>query len=93
MTPRQPANDDRFFAEGLDSVRRLVRPRAGPIPPAAADVLISFEVDAVHTVHARAAQSGVPFELSLRNEAIGQRHFTTADADRRAVDVIQLIPH
>lgn len=54
-------------------------------------VLVTFEVDDVDSVYARAGSLGLPIELELRDEDFGQRHFMTSDPDGLLVDVVQLI--
>jgi catechol 2,3-dioxygenase-like lactoylglutathione lyase family enzyme len=59
---------------------------------AAGGVLVTFETDDVDALHARARTLGLPIELSLRDEAFGQRHFMTRDPAGLLLDVVQLIP-
>jgi catechol 2,3-dioxygenase-like lactoylglutathione lyase family enzyme len=74
-----------FVAHDHDSVpgRFRVLPRG---------VLVTIEVDDVDAVFARARDLGLSIEMSLRDEAFGQRHFMTVDPDGLLVDVVKLIP-
>jgi catechol 2,3-dioxygenase-like lactoylglutathione lyase family enzyme len=64
---------------------------AGDVSPSAG-LLVTVEVDDVDAVHERAVAMEVPIELTLRDEAWGQRHFIARDPDGTAVDVVQVIP-
>jgi catechol 2,3-dioxygenase-like lactoylglutathione lyase family enzyme len=68
----------------------------GTVPEAfrrpAQGVLITFEVDDVDALYARALELRLPIALSLRDEKFGQRHFMTVDPDGLLVDVVKIIP-
>lgn len=57
-----------------------------------AGVALTVEVDDVATVHARAAQLGLPVHGEPRDEEWGQRHFHTQDPTGLLVDVVEPIP-
>ncbi len=66
------------------------------VPPsdrvAARGVFVTFETDDVDALHERAAQLGLPIEVSLRDEAFGQRHFMVRDPSGLLLDIVKLIP-
>jgi catechol 2,3-dioxygenase-like lactoylglutathione lyase family enzyme len=55
-------------------------------------VLVTVEVPAADSVHARARAFGLPIVQELRDEEFGQRHFMTVDPNGLLVDVVQVIP-
>jgi catechol 2,3-dioxygenase-like lactoylglutathione lyase family enzyme len=57
----------------------------------ASGLLINFEVKDVDAVHERLKAAGLPFLLTLRDEAFGQRHFITRDPNGVLIDVIKPI--
>lgn len=58
----------------------------------AGGLLLNFEVADVDTEYARAQSEGLDVQLSLRDEAFGQRHFIVRDPNGVLIDVIQPIP-
>lgn len=58
----------------------------------ASGLLINFEVEDVDAEYQRAQAGGLPILLSLRDEAFGQRHFTTQDPSGVLIDIIKPIP-
>lgn len=73
-----------IVARDHDSVPAAFRARA-------AGLLVTVEVADVDAVHARAAERGLPFHVTLRDEDWGQRHFITEDPDGVLVDVVKVI--
>jgi hypothetical protein len=65
------------------------------VPPAfrrpSAGALVTIGVR-TSTPITSAQASGLPIELSLRDEDWGQRHFITPDPNELAVDGVQVIP-
>ena len=86
LDPASPAVQLGFVARDHETVpaRFRVLPRG---------VLVTVEVDDADAIHARARDLGLPIELTLRDEAFGQRHFMTVDPDGLLVDVVKIIPH
>jgi catechol 2,3-dioxygenase-like lactoylglutathione lyase family enzyme len=84
--PAVPAVQLGFVARDHETgpARLRTRPRG---------VLVTVEVEDADAIFARARDLGLPIELSLRDEAFGQRHFMTVDPDGLLVDVVKLIPH
>lgn len=58
----------------------------------AGGLLLNFEVADVDAEYARVQSEGLDVQLSLRNEAFGQRHFIVRDPNGVLIDVIQPIP-
>ncbi len=55
-------------------------------------LLLNFEVDDVDGEYRRLAEAGLPMDLTLRDEAWGQRHFITHDPNGVLIDVIRNTP-
>ena len=55
-------------------------------------LLINFEVEDVDAEYERARANALPILLTLRDEAVGQRHFITKDPNGVLIDVIKVIP-
>jgi uncharacterized glyoxalase superfamily protein PhnB len=55
-------------------------------------LLLNFEVPDVDSEYARAQAEGLDVQLTLRDEAFGQRHFIVRDPNGVLIDVIQPIP-
>ncbi|WP_370676908.1 VOC family protein [Pleomorphomonas sp. PLEO] len=58
----------------------------------ASGLLLNFEVEEVDAAYESARDSGLPIELSLRDEDFGQRHFITRDPNGVLIDVVKPIP-
>jgi uncharacterized glyoxalase superfamily protein PhnB len=58
----------------------------------AGGMLLNFEVADVDAEYARVQSEGLDVQLSLRDEAFGQRHFIVRDPNGVLIDVIQPIP-
>ena len=52
---------------------------------------LTIEVTDVDAEHARLAKSGLPIDVSLRNEARGDRHFSVIDPNGIGVDTVTRI--
>lgn len=58
----------------------------------AGGLLLNFEVADVDAEYARVQSEDLDVQLSLRDEAFGQRHFIVRDPNGVLIDVIQPIP-
>lgn len=65
---------------------------AGARGGCAGGLLLNFEVADVDAEYARAQSEGLDVQLSLRDEAFGQRHFIVRAPNGVLIDVIQPIP-
>ena len=52
-------------------------------------LVLNFEVDDVDGEYRRLRDAGLPIDLTLRDEAWGQRHFITHDPNGVLIDVIR----
>lgn len=55
-------------------------------------LILNFEVEDVDAEYERLQAAKLPIQLTLRDEAFGQRHFIVADPSGVLVDVIKVIP-
>lgn len=85
----QSMEDQNVNLAVLDGAHETIPPQArGQV----SGLLINFEVEDVDAEYARIVRSKLPIELSLRDEAFGQRHFITKDPNGILIDVIKPIP-
>lgn len=85
-TSGEPVRELAILQPGHESI-------PGPLTEPTANLLLTFEVEAVDPVHERLiSREKLPCLLDLRDEPWGQRHFITRDPNGILIDIVQPIP-